>query len=427
MGRSADLPRRAEGEAALPGDDTGCSILHVDMDAFFASVEIRRDPRLAGRPVIVGGGRRGVVAAASYRAREFGVRSAMPMAQALRLCPQAVVIAPDHGAYAAASRDVFAVFHEVTAQVEGLSLDEAFLDVSGAVRRAGRPAQIARWIRARVAATTGLTCSVGVASTKFVAKLASARCKPDGLMVVPEQQTLRFLHPLPVGALWGVGARTAAILQGLGLQTVGDLAGTPAATLRRALGSAQGDHLLALAQGRDARAVTPGSPEKSVGAERTFAVDLTDTGAARTELLRLSDELGTRIRARRLRARTIAIKVRFGDFRTITRAHTLAHGVDDGAAIYAAARELFDALGLDRPRIRLLGVRADQLSDESEQVEQLALDLGPQLTSEAGAGTGSAALGEVMDRARSKFGAHALRPGSLVSAPAGGRPDQAVP
>ncbi len=425
MGRSADLPRRhTSGEDA--GDDTGCSILHVDMDAFFASVEVRRDPSLAGRPVIVGGGRRGVVAAASYAAREYGVRSAMPMGQALRLCPQAVVIRPDHGAYAEVSRRVFAIFADVTTLVEGLSLDEAFLDVSGAVRRAGRPVEIARAIRARVQAELGLTCSVGVASTKFVAKLASARCKPDGLLVVPAAQVQSFLRPLPVGALWGVGAQTAAVLHGLGIRTVADLADTADSSpeaLRRALGPAQSRHLAALARGHDPRPVVPNTGEKSIGAERTFDVDLTEPEAIRRELLRLSDELGARLRAKSARGRTVALKVRFADFRTITRARTLTAGIDDGPGLYAIAGELFDGLGLDRPRIRLLGLRADQLDHGPGDGEQLALDLG----GEAAPAPRSAALGEVLDRARSRFGAQALRPGTLVPAPASARRDQPVP
>lgn len=422
MGRSADLPRR-HSSGADAADDTGCPILHVDMDAFFASVEIRRDPSLAGRPVIVGGGTRGVVAAASYRAREFGVRSAMPMGQALRLCPGAVVIRPDHGAYAAVSRQVFAIFADVTPRVEGLSLDEAFLDVAGAIRRAGSPVQIARAIRARVQSELGLTCSVGIASTKFIAKLASARCKPDGLLVVPDAGVQGFLHPLPVGALWGVGAQTAAVLAGLGLRTVGELASTPPGTLRRAVGQAQGDHLLALAHGHDPRQVTPGTGEKSVSTERTYDRDLTDQVAIRRELLRVSDELGTRLRSKGLRGRTIAIKVRFGDFRTVTRARTLPEGIEDGAGIYAIARDLLDALSLDQPRIRLLGVRADHLAEAAGAPEQLAFDL-------AAAGAPApppAVLGEVMDRARSRFGESALRPGTLVPAPASARRSDAVP
>ncbi len=231
MGRSADIPRAA---GRTDGDDTGCTILHVDMDAFFASVEIRRRPELRGKPVIVGGSTRGVVAAASYEARRFGVRSAMPMGQALRLCRHAVVLPPDRAAYSEASARVMAILRDVTPLVEPLSLDEAFLDVTGAQRLLGRPLEVARTIRTRVAESMGLTCSVGVASTKFVAKLASARCKPDGLLLVPAADTLAFLHPLPVTVLWGVGARTAQPLHRLGVRTVGDLAGIPLDTLRRA-------------------------------------------------------------------------------------------------------------------------------------------------------------------------------------------------
>ena len=215
MGRSADVPRVA---GRSDGDDTGCTILHVDMDAFYASVEVRRRPELRGKPVIVGGSTRGVVAAASYEARRFGVRSAMPMGQALRLCRHAVVLPPDRAAYSEASSDVMAILRDVTPLVEPLSLDEAFLDVAGAQRLLGTPLQIAQAIRARVAAELSLTCSVGVAATKFVAKLASARCKPDGLLLVPAAQTLEFLHPLPVTVLWGVGARTAQPLTHLDAQ-----------------------------------------------------------------------------------------------------------------------------------------------------------------------------------------------------------------
>jgi DNA polymerase-4 len=217
------------------------------MDAFYASVELQRRPELRGRSVIVGGGRRGVVLSATYEARAFGVRSAMPMGRALGLCPDAVVVPPDMPRYAAVSAGVMAVFRSVTPLVEPLSLDEAFLDVSGAGRRLGRPGWIGEWIRARIADEQGITCSVGVAATKFVAKLASSRCKPDGLLVVPADGVPAFLHPLPVGALWGVGERTGAQLAALGLRTVGDLAALPLPALSRALGDGVASHLHALA------------------------------------------------------------------------------------------------------------------------------------------------------------------------------------
>src|SRR5882757_7534515 len=233
MGRSADIPRAA---GQTDGDDTGCTLLHVDMDAFYASVEIRRRPELRGKPVIVGGSTRGVVAAASYEARRFGVRSAMPMGQALRLCRHAVVLPPDRAAYSQASAQVMAILREVTPLVEPLSLDEAFLDVGGAQRLLGRPLVIAQTIRARVVERLGLTCSVGVAPTKFVAKLASARCKPNGMLVVPAAGVLDFLHPLPVTAVGGVGNRTADPRPRLGIRPAGALAATPGDALPRAVG-----------------------------------------------------------------------------------------------------------------------------------------------------------------------------------------------
>ena len=283
-------------------DDTGSHILHVDMDAFYASVEIRDQPDLAGRPVVVGGtGGRGVVLAASYEARAFGVHSAMPVGRAQRMCPQAVFVPPRRGVYAAVSKEVMAIFGAITPEVEPLALDEAFLDVSGALRRLGPPAGIARLIRAQVAQQQGITCSVGVAPTKFVAKIASARCKPDGLLVIPRAGVLGFLHPLPVAALWGVGERTGETLSRLGLRTVGDIAQTPLATLQHDLGVAQGAHLAALASGRDDRRVMTHVAEKSIGAEETFATDIDDPERIRRELLKLSGRTAHRPARQRMR------------------------------------------------------------------------------------------------------------------------------
>src|SRR5437763_9960433 len=275
MGRSQAVPRGdPSGEYGPGADDSGCTMLHVDMDAFFASVEVRRRPELRGRPVIVGGtGPRGVVSSASYEARRYGVRSAMPAARARRLCPPAVFLPPDFTAYGQASRAVMEIFRDVTPLVEPLSLDEAFLDVAGAVRLLGRPTAIAALIRRRIVEEQGLTCSVGVAPTKFVAKLASTRAKPDGLVVVPAARVLHYLHPLPVGAVWGVGERTAETLHRLGLATVRDLAEAPLAMLRSAVGEAAAVHLHELAQGRDPRPVVAEQVEKSIGAEITFDVD----------------------------------------------------------------------------------------------------------------------------------------------------------
>jgi DNA polymerase-4 len=417
MGRSADLPRTA---GLFDGDDSGCSMLHVDMDAFYASVEIKKQPELRGRPVVVGGGHRGVVAAASYEARRYGVRSAMSMSHALRLCPRAVVLPPDRAAYQEASNQVMAILRDVTPLVEPLSLDEAFLDVSGSVRLYGRPGAIAAAIRRRVSEQLELTCSVGVAPTKFVAKLASAHCKPDGLLVVPAAQVLDFLHPLPVTALWGVGARTAETMHRLGIRTVGDLAVTPLDTLRRAVGSASAEHLSALAHGLDPRAVQPHEVEKSISSDRTLDVDLTDETEVCRELLRLSEDVGTRVRERGFAARTIGIKIRYADFRTVTRVRTLPTWTDSTGEMYETAVDLYRGLGLDRPRIRLVGVKAENLREAGAIPEQLTLDMSSTPASVPGRNRADQAI----DAARARFGSAAVRPGSLVASP--GDPAAAV-
>ncbi|HEU0132231.1 MAG TPA: DNA polymerase IV [Mycobacteriales bacterium] len=392
--------------AGAPGDDTGCTVLHVDMDAFYASVEVRRRPELRGLPVIVGGtGSRGVVTAATYEARAYGVHSAMPMTRARRLCPDAIVVPPDFDAYAATSRAVMEVFRSVTPLVEPISLDEAFLDVAGAVRRLGPPARIGELIRARILDEQRITCSVGVASTKFVAKLASARCKPDGLLVVPHGDVLAFLHPLPVAALWGVGERTEEVLLRLGLRTVGDIARAPLAALQDALGPAAGGHLHALSWGRDERSVVPHEPDKSIGAEETFARDIGDPGAIHRELLRLSERTAARLRAGGHAGRTVSIKVRFADFTTVTRARTLPAATDVGQVIYATARALYDAMGIAGRPLRLVGVRVEQLATAGAQPEQLELGAAP---------TGWREAEQAVDRAVRRFGTGAVRPATLV-------------
>ncbi|HUR50943.1 MAG TPA: DNA polymerase IV [Mycobacteriales bacterium] len=389
-----------------PGDDTGCHVLHVDMDAFYASVELRERPDLKGKPVIVGGGgNRGVVLSATYEARSHGVRSAMPMGRARRLCPQAVVLPPRHAAYSEASRGVMEVFRSVTPLVEPLSLDEAFLDVRGAARRLGTPRLVAEWIRANIEDEQGITCSVGVATTKFVAKLASAHCKPDGLLVVPADGVVAFLHPLPVAALWGVGEKTEEVLSRLGLRTVGDLAQTPLSTLQRALGPAAGAHLAALAWGRDERSVTPHEPEKSVGAEETFGTDVDDPTVVRRELLRLSERTAARLRAQGMVGRTVSVKIRFADFTTITRSRTLPEATDVARVVYDTAVGLYDALGLERARLRLVGVRVEQLKDVSAQPRQLLLGERDNGWREAE---------QAVDRATTRFGAGVVRPAALV-------------
>jgi DNA polymerase IV len=404
VGRSQQLGRPGP-PTRPPGDDTGCPILHVDMDAFYASVELRRRPELRGRPVIVGGGDRGVVLSATYEARVFGVRSAMPLARARRQCPQAVVLPPDSAAYATASAGIMGIFRSITPLVEPLSLDEAFLDVSGARRRLGSPALIAGWIRARVTDEQGITCSVGVAATKFLAKLASTRCKPDGLLVVPADGAVEFLHPLPVQALWGVGDRTGEALRRLGLRTVADLARTPLPALRRAIGPALAEHLHALAWARDERHVVPDEPDKSVGAEETFAADVDEPEVVLRELLLLAERVGARLRRGGQVGRTVSIKVRFADFTTITRSRTLGVPTDASQEIYATARSLYQALRLDRPRIRLVGVRAEGIAVAGESARQLELGAREHGWQDAD---------RAVDRATRRFGAGAVRPATLV-------------
>jgi DNA polymerase-4 len=397
------------------------------MDAFFASVEIQRRPELRGKPVVVGGGTRGVVAAASYEARKYGIRSAMPMSRALRQCPHAVVVPPDRAAYSAASAAVMAILREVTPLVQPLSLDEAFLDVSGAIRAQGRPGLIAQHIRRRVAEELHLTCSVGVAPTKFVAKLASARCKPDGMLVVPAATVLEFLHPLPVTALWGVGARTEEQLRRLGIRTVGDLAATPVDTLERAVGSAMAEHLSTLASGHDPRPVEPDEVEKSISADHTVDVDLTAETDVRRELLRLAGEVGTRVRARDFLARTVGIKIRFADFRTVTRVRTLPTATNSSETIYDVAVQLYRALDLDQPRIRLVGVKCEGLEDAANAAEQLSFD---DLLAER-ARRPDRATDAVVDAARRRFGADAVGYGTLLGNPGAtrfsGRPVERSP
>lgn len=363
MGRADGSQRQV---SASDVDDSEAAILHVDMDAFFASVELLERPDARGKPAIVGhAGGRGVVTSATYEARRYGVRSAMPMSQALRLCPNAIILTPHYERYTQYSAAVMDIFHEVTPLVEPLSIDEAFLDVSGARRLLGSPRRIAELIRSRVFEETGLTCSVGVAATKFMAKLASGRAKPDGLLVIPRAETLAFLRPLPVGALWGVGASTQASLERMGLLTVADLADAPLHVLQKAVGEAGGQRLHDLANGRDARRIVTESREKSIGHENTFGTDVGDLDILRREFLRLSGRVGERLRKHELVARTVAIKVRFSDFRTITRSRTLAEPTNVGRRLFEEAWDVFGALRLDvrQTPLRLIGVRAEQLLD----------------------------------------------------------------
>ena len=347
-------------------------ILHVDLDAFYAGVEVLKDPSLKGKPVIVGGtGARGVVASASYEARAFGVRSAMPAVRARRLCPDAVFLPSDFEAYRAHSNRFREVLLSFTPLVEPISLDEAFLDVGGATRLFGDPPAIARAIRADVEREVGVTCSVGVAATKFVAKLASDHCKPDGLLHVPAAGTLAFLEPLPVGRLWGVGEKTGDLLQRLAIRTIGDLARTPEPVLERLLGEAAATHLTNLAHGVDDRDVIPYEAPKSIGHEETFERDLDDDEEILRELLHLTGRVAARVRADGYRARTVTLKVRLATFTTLTRSRTLPDPTDVGAELYHVVGELYRSLPGARRRIRLLGVQASGLVPAG--AEQLAM------------------------------------------------------
>ena len=347
---------------SIGGETVTEPILHVDMDAFYASVEVREDQSLAGKPVAVGGGGpRGVVMAASYEARAFGVHSAMPGVRARRLCPNLIFVPPNFTLYRAESDLILQILFSFTPLVEQISLDEAFLDVTGSARLLGDGVEIARGIRREMAAELELSCSVGVAPNKFLAKLASQHAKPDGVVHVPAEKIHEFLDPLPCGALWGVGEQTEAALDRLGVRTVGDIVALPDGVLERAFGPGPAAHLLALAKGEDDRAVVPYEPAKQVSAEQTFERDLDALEHIRRELLRLSDRVAQRLRSGGHSARTVTIKVRFSDFKTITRSRTLPAPTDGAAKIYAAARDLYASLRLHRPRIRLLGVAASGL------------------------------------------------------------------
>jgi DNA polymerase-4 len=387
-----------------------CPVLHVDMDAFYASVAIRDRPELQSVPVVVGGGYRGVVLSANYRARAYGVHSAMPMTRARRLCPNAVVVPPSFETFEVVSRSVMETFRQVTPLVEVVSLDEAFLDVSGSLRRLGSPYSIAEHLRARIHDEQGITCSVGMSATVAVAKLASRRAKPDGIVVVPPSAVTTFLHPLDVGELWGVGEKTADLLHRLGLRTVGDVAHTPETTLQRAVGVGMARQLHQLAWGKDRRVVTarrgPDDRGVSIGADETFSRDTDDRSVLLREILRLSAKVAARMRTAQVAGRTVTLKVRFADFTTITRSRTRGEATDVTQEIYRTATELFTGLGLQRARIRLVGVRVEGLVPRGSVQRQLVLGEREHGWREADV---------AVDRAVRRFGTAAVRPASLIA------------
>lgn len=374
-------------------------ILHVDMDAFFVEVERLRNPKLAGVPVAVGGDSvRAVVASASYEARAFGVHSAMPMGRARRICPRLVVVPADHSEYGRISSLVFEVFRGFTPLVEGLSVDEAFLDVGGLRRHFSDPVEVGQAVRSSIRDRVGLPCSVGVAATKFVAKLASAQAKPDGLLHIPADGQVAFIHSLPLTALWGVGPATLAALTRLGITTVAELAGTDRLQLGRALGEGLAHHLLDLAQGRDPRPVETSERTKSISAEETFEVDLTRFDDL-TRVLRLqADRVAGRARHSGLRARTITVKIRFSDFRTITRSETLAAPTSNDLDVFRTATRLLAKAIEPGQAIRLVGLACSGLEPAGE--EQLGLDRSSRRDD----------LDQAVDAIRSRFGSDTIGP-----------------
>lgn len=381
-------------------------ILHVDMDAFFVEVERLDDSALVGVPVIVGGGGdRGVVAAASYEARRHGVHSAMPMARARRLCPQVRVIPPEHGKYRAKSRQVFSILESFTPRVEAVSVDEAFLDISGLRRHYPTGIAVATAIRDRVASEARLPSSVGVATSKFVAKLASEAAKPDGQLVVPASGELEFLHPLPVRALWGVGEATFAALEGLGVRTIGELAATSREAVIRRLGEAVGAHLWELAWARDPRPVVTGGHPKSISVEETYERDLTIADEIDQALFAQSERVARRLRKAGFAARTISIKVRLTDFTTMTRSHTFDAPIDLTSDIYKSVARLLGRVARDGRPVRLLGVGATGLVPALEP-RQMPFDAET-----------TRSLTEASDRVRARFGDSAINPARVVEKP----------
>ena len=400
----SNAPRDARAKRDWGSDDSATPILHVDMDSFFAQVEMREDPSLVGRPIIVGGtSGRGVVTSATYEARALGVRAGMPTSRARALCPHAAFVPGSHGLYRRYSQEVMGILATITPALEQVSIDEAFLDVSGARRRLGSPLEIATLIRTRIRDNVGLPASVGIASTKSVAKIASSHAKPDGLLLIPHEATVGFLHGLPVGALWGVGGRTGAILDREGIDTIGDLAHAPLARLTKLLGVASAHHLHDLAWGIDPRPVAPARAEKSVGMERTFEEDVRSRAQIEEFILAASHDCARRLRAGGVVGWTIGIKMRGADFHTITRSVSLVAPTDTGRDIARAARELFAREDMPIGGVRLFGVRVEGLQSRSGGVA-VTLDRDER----------PAASERAMDQIRTKFGSGALAPATLL-------------
>ncbi len=378
-------------------------ILHVDMDSFFVEVERLDNPDLVGIPVAVGGtGGRGVVASASYEARAFGVRSAMPVGEARRRCPSLTVVSPEHGRYGEVSSAVFEIMRSFTPVVEGISIDEAFLDVSGLRLHHPSPAAIAAEIRSAIRSKVGIPSSVGIAATKFISKLASKQAKPDGVLTVPSGTELDFLHPLDVGELWGVGPATQQHLEDLGIRTIGDVASAPMSLLESRLGPASARHLSDLSNARDPRRVEGGASARSISAEKTFAEDLSDRDLIERETLRLCDQVAARLAKSQVAGHTITLKVRFADFVTISRSSRSDAAATHTTDIWSVVRSLLERAGIGSRRIRLLGIAVSDLVD-IDDARQLVF----------GAERRHAAA-EAVDEVRERFGATAVIPARIV-------------
>ena len=394
-------PAKKPGSVRVVWDER---ILHVDMDAFFVAVERLRDPSLIGRPVVVGGtGPRSVVAAASYEVRPFGIRSAMPMSRARSLCRDLVIVPPDHGEYGKISERVFEIFRSFTPLVEGLSIDEAFLDVGGLRHHFPDPVSVGVEIRKEIATQVGLTASVGVASTKFLAKLASESAKPDGLRRVSVADQQEFLDALAIEALWGVGQATKAALEGVGVESVRDLRTAPRRALERAVGGAVAAHLHDLAHGRDPREVHPDREVKSVSVEETYDTDIVDDWALHRELRRLSDRLGPRLRRAGLAGRTVTVKVRTSDFKTVTRSVTRPAPTSSDRDLYLTACDLFSDSDRQGRPVRLLGLGVSGLVETGGSTQLTAMEDSRWTEVDA-----------TVDAIRSRFGDKAVRPGGLL-------------
>jgi DNA polymerase-4 len=408
----------------LSAESARLDVLHVDMDCFFAAVEVLDDPSLGGKPVIVGGvGPRGVVASCSYEARGFGVHSAMAMSEARRRCPQGVVVAGRHGRYSEVSSRLHEIFHEFTPIVEGIGLDEAFLDVSGSHRLFGSSGEIAQAIREQVLGQLGLDCAVGVGSSKLIAKLASKEAKPrasaegplpgPGVVIVHPAEEIAFLHPRPVRDLWGVGPKTAERLQRYGITTIGDLASLELGALERLVGRAAGAQLHALSRARDLRPVERNGAPKSIGHEETFPADRHHQDSLRAEIVRLADSVGHRLQVARLSARTVNLKIRFADFSTVTRSRTLPGPLLGSAEIARVASTLLEGIDVG-PGVRLLGVSVSSLEgSDQESARQLSLldPSHPELQAQ------TSALAEVeaaMTGIRRRYGRGAVGPAGMV-------------